>query len=66
MTDRIHALTVVLDQDYRDDDVQAIINAIEMIKGVIKVDSTVTTHNDFLARTKIKYEIRNKILDLLV
>ena len=39
MTDRIRQLTVILDQDYRDDPegVKVIMAALRMIKGVSKV-----------------------------
>jgi hypothetical protein len=37
MTDRIYALTVFLEKPTRDDDVEEIVNAILMIKGVTGV-----------------------------
>jgi hypothetical protein len=37
MTDRIGALTVILDTNYRDDDVPVIVDAIKMIRGVAVV-----------------------------
>lgn len=37
MTDRIHSLTVTLERDMREDDAQALIDAIRMIKEGIKV-----------------------------
>ena len=38
MTDRIRTLSVVLEQDFRDDDVQCVVDAIHMIRGVGKVE----------------------------
>lgn len=38
MTDRIRTLTVTLDRDYRDDDAQAVIDALRMIRGVSSVE----------------------------
>lgn len=61
MTDRIRTLTVVLDKDYRDDDVQAITDAIEMVKGVIKVDTHVLNIHDYTARTTARNEIAQKL-----
>jgi hypothetical protein len=64
MTDRIHALTVILDQDYRDDDVQSIIQAIQMTKGVLDVKMHVTDISDLTARERVKHEMQMKILGL--
>jgi len=57
MTDRIHALTVVLDRDYRDDDVEHITKAIEMIRGVASVDLHVTQMEDHMARERVRREL---------
>lgn len=38
MTDRVDAFTIVLDKDVREDDVEFILNAIRMIKGVMSVE----------------------------
>ena len=51
MTDRIRVLTVVLDRDYRDDDVQEIVNAIKMTKGVADVTTTVVEGMDYVNRS---------------
>ena len=37
MSDRYHSLTVVLDQDIRDDDARSLIKAISYMRNVIKV-----------------------------
>lgn len=65
MTDRIHALTVILDGDYRDDDVQTIVQAIQMIRGVSDVTTHVTDLQDHAARERVKTELREKLFDLL-
>jgi hypothetical protein len=65
MTDRIHALTVILDKEYRDDDVEYIINAIRMIKGVSKVECHIHNIDVTYAEEKARKELRDKILDLL-
>lgn len=38
MTQRINGLTIILDKEYRNDDVQHIIEALKMIKGVQQVN----------------------------
>lgn len=41
MTDRVSGFTVVLDHDIRDDDIEPVLNAIRMVKGVIAVEAIV-------------------------
>jgi len=65
MTDKIKGLIVTLDQDYRDDDCQQIVNAIEMIKGVISVDMRVYEGNDLMNRVRIKHEVTEKLRNVI-
>ena len=66
MTDRIDSLTVVLDKDYRDDDVQTIVNAISMIRGVSLVTPRVVDNvTDHVARERARNEVREKIMMIL-
>lgn len=65
MTDRIKGLTIALDRDYRDDDVQAIVDAIMMIKGVAAVKKSVTNHEDWMNRTQIRLDIHKRLYDAL-
>jgi hypothetical protein len=53
MTDRVNALTVVLDRDMRDDDVQCVVDAIRMIKCVANVSLNVVDANDYINRARI-------------
>lgn len=52
MTDRIHSLTVVLDHDMRDDDIQPLIDAIKMMKGVRTVDTHVSDIASHMAEAR--------------
>lgn len=65
MTDRYHALTVVLDADYRSDDAEQIINAIRQIRGVLSVEPHVTTSSDYAARARVCGEISKKLWQVL-
>lgn len=65
MTDRTNHLTVVLDDDYRDDDVQHIVNAIGMIKGVISVGVNVLDSDDYVARAVARTQLTSKLWDVL-
>ncbi len=64
MTDRIQGLTVALDRDYRDDDVEAIVNAIMMVKGVKGVTKSVVDTADYTARVRALTVVQGKILDV--
>lgn len=63
MTDRIKALTVVLSRDVRVDDVEAIVNAILMVKGVARVtDKHIVDIDDYTARVRVVSRLQEKIL----
>lgn len=65
MTDRIKGFTVVLDKDIRVDDIEFVVNAIKIIKGVIGVESLVVDHSDYIARTRYRREVIEKINNVL-
>jgi hypothetical protein len=64
MTDRIKGLVITLDHDYRTDDVDAIVNAIMMVKGVANVSKSVADMDDHMNRARIVYKLRQNVLDL--
>ena len=63
MSDRINGFVVILDKDYKDEDVEATIKAIEQIKGVVAVKPNIVTSDEHMAEARIKIEIVNKIYD---
>ncbi len=65
MTDRYHSLTVVLDDNMREDDAQAIITAISLLRGVIQVTGEVAGPESYMAEQRAKRDLRMKILELL-
>lgn len=62
MTDRYNAVVVVFDRDIREDDAEAIINAIRMIKGVITVTPNVADIDGHVAAMRVKRELSEKLL----
>jgi hypothetical protein len=64
MTDRTRILTVLLDRDYRIDDVQAIKDAIGMVRGVIKVDHDVLDGSGYMAIESAKHALKMQIIEL--
>lgn len=63
MSDRINGFVVILDKDYKDEDVEQTINAIKQIKGVLEVKPNIVTLDEHIVGERIKIEIVNKIYD---
>jgi hypothetical protein len=61
MTDRVKGLVVALDKDYRIDDVQAIIEAIKMTKGVAAVTPSITTPEDWMNRSHVLLKVQKDL-----
>lgn len=61
MTDRVRMLTITLDKDYRDDDVESIISAIRHIKGVALVDAKVVDVGEMMARNAIRADVEARL-----
>jgi hypothetical protein len=61
MTDRISAVTVVLEQDIRDDDVQPLLDAIQMLKGVLSVTAHVADVSQEIARVRAQSALESKL-----
>ncbi len=64
MTDRIKGLTVVLEDNIREDDAQPIIDAILQIRGVISVSKHITDFDHHTAKMQVRHEIREKIFGI--
>ena len=62
MTDRVNALTVILDRDIRTDDVEATINAIRQIKGVLKVKPHIREMSDDIAEARVLSELSAQVV----
>lgn len=52
MTDRVKGLTVILDRDFREDDVEHLVGAIRMLRGVKKVTKEISRFDDYIVRTR--------------
>lgn len=64
MTDRIKGLTVTLEPNVREDDAQAIIDAIRQLRRVASVDAHVEDANHHMAVQQAKHEFRMKLHEL--
>jgi len=65
MTDRFRTLTVTLDQELREDDAQAIIDAIKQIRHVADVRPKVATMGDDDARIQASIDLRSTLSDFV-
>ena len=61
MTDRYHSLVVTLEHDIREDDADALINAICMMKGVQAVHGNVASSNDFAVKQRERTRIERAL-----
>jgi len=62
---RVKGFTVTLERDTKEEDFQRILEAVEMIKGVIHVEPSLVTGNDHINRTRIKLEVTRNIMKLV-
>lgn len=65
MSDRVKGLTVVLDNDYREEDIEMIKELIFQIKGIKTVKESIVNVDDLINRARITIEIKEKIYDFL-
>ena len=61
MSDHTIVLTVVLDQNYRVDDAQNIMDAIKMIKGILSVKANVANIEAYLAYTRARMDLEKRL-----
>lgn len=57
MTDRIYALTVLLEEPVREDDVETLIQAIKQMRGVLDVTTRVANIELYWARVSAGQEV---------
>lgn len=65
MTDRIYALTVLLEEDTREDETQLIIEAIRMIKRVVTVSPHVEEQELWAAEERARMDLTRQLWHVL-
>lgn len=65
MSDKVKGFVVALENDLREDEIEHVINAIKMVKGVVNVEPIKTTSHDQIFQLRIKAEMRNKFYDFI-
>jgi hypothetical protein len=65
MTDRYKGFSVTLIKDMRDDDAESLLDALKMLKGVLKVTPVLADPiEDSITRTRTVTELQNDILQV--
>lgn len=65
MTNRYNALVVVLEHEIREDDAEALLSAIRMIKGVKTVRGHVADMESHIAYERARHDLGQKLLDVV-
>lgn len=61
MSNKIKGLIVTLEESISDEDAENYIRAIELLKGVVSVETSVDNYDDHINRTRIQREISDKV-----
>lgn len=65
MTDRHSGYLVVLKRDIREDDSEALLNAIRLIRGVERVQPIESDPMQQIAETRVRVELQKKLWSVL-
>lgn len=65
MTDRVSGLYVILEQDIREDDVEELVQAIRLLRGVLTVETHVADFEEAIAQARVRSELIRELWDAL-
>lgn len=65
MTDRINGFWVALGEDTRIDDAEATLAAVRQLRGVVAVESHVSSIEDWIAESRVRLEYKRKLFEVL-
>jgi hypothetical protein len=65
MSDRYNYLTVILEQDLKDEDAEPLIEAIKQFRGVLSVTPNVSDMTALLAEERVRNELAGKLWRVL-
>lgn len=57
MTDRVHSITVVLDRNYREDDLEPLLTALRQMRGIIDVELNVADIASSVATSRARISV---------
>ena len=62
---RVKGFTVTLERDIKEEEFQRVLEAVEMIHGVLHVEPVLATGQDHITRMRLKNDITRNILKLI-
>ncbi len=66
MSEKINGVFVTLEHDLKDEQAEYLLNAIRMIKGVIKVEPNRVDHGEaYVAEVRVRSELSTKLFEVL-
>ena len=65
MTERHAGYLITLEDDIREDDAEHVINALRMIKGVMRVEPIVANIELHIAQERAKHELQQRMREVL-
>lgn len=65
MTDKVKGFTVTLEKDIRIDDIEPLMTAINLIKGVASVKPSIAEVDDTINQSRVKHELREKMFEFI-
>ncbi len=65
MTSRVKGFIVTLAVDVREDDAEAIVTALGMVRGVVNVTSVGVDVDDHMNRQRIRIELERRLYEVL-
>lgn len=66
MTDRAGSLTVVLEKNYRVDDLEALMNAINLFPGVLEVVPEIAENiSEYIIEQRVRRELHEQLFNVI-
>ncbi len=65
MSDRYSALIVILENNIRDDDAEALISAMKQLRGVLDVQPHIANPEEAIAETRVRADLLRRIIEMI-
>lgn len=65
MSNRINTITVVLEKETREDGCERILEAIRMVKSVLRVKANVADSTEYMAQELARHDLGQKLWEIL-
>lgn len=65
MSDKANGFIVTLEEDFRLDDLELLMQTIRFMRGISNVEANIVDPNDWINQQRIKSELRSKMIDFI-